>query len=402
MVYLLVFSVSINLSKQYREIRKYKYFQDQPEFDADAHRLYVQHLKNRDGLRPMVVEFVRRMRELMKNEKTKFEKNGTVSKWTSSGLLGFSHRMLYQPSTLALIGEIDPVSLESDFNLFDKSFHYFYLPIPRLIRSYFLSRELKARSRLQNSWLKNRNPLKASQFHQDRLALLSNNSEWLLDQDYGAFLMAFFWASLGNTIPAVFWSLLYILRDAKALETIKQEMDTYLPNVPLNIDGNDSFVEDWTPEQLDSCVYLESAINETLRLVGAPFMTRKCIRQTQIVLQDGRTIIVQPGETLAWFGGTTHYDANWFPQPTKFVFDRFLNKKAETVPGFMPFGGGKSICPGRFFAKYEIKTCVAMLLRYMEYKLEDTETIPSQIRSRIGVGIAPPSKDIPIMYRYKI
>ncbi|CAF1349986.1 unnamed protein product [Didymodactylos carnosus] len=372
------------------------------KFDADGHRLYVQHLKNRDGLRPMVVEFVRRTRKLMKNEKVALEKNGTVLNWISSGLLEFSHHMLYQPSTLALIGEIDPSSLENDFRVFDKSFHYFIIPFPRWVYSWFLPRELKARSRLNASWLKNRDPPHASEFHRDRLAHLSNNSHWLSNEDYGGLLTGFFWASLGNTIPGVFWSLFYILRDAKALETIKEEINTHLPDVPLNADDNDSLAEDWTPEQLDLCAYLESAINETLRLVGAPFMTRKCFRETQIVLQDGRTLNIKPDETVAWFGGASHFDPNMFPEPTTFVFDRFLNKKAETVPGFMPFGGGKSICPGRFFAKYEIKTCVAMLLRYMEYKLEVIETIPTQVLPRIGVGIAPPSRDIPIMYRYKI
>ena len=381
---------------------KYKYFADQPEFDADAHRLYVQHLKNRDGLLPMVVEFVRRTRELMQNEKVALEKSGTPSKWISSGLLDFSHRMLYQPSTLALIGDIDPQSLESDFQAFDKKFHYFALPLPRWIYSWFFSRELKARSHLNNSWLKNRDPPHASEFHRDRLALFSNNSQWISDADYGGLLTGFFWASLGNTIPGVFWSLLYILRDAKALDAIKEEITTHLPAVPLDTENNDSLTEQWTLEQLDSCVYLESAVNEAIRLAGAPFMTRKCFRETKIVLQDGRTLVVKPSETLACFAGASHFDANMFPEPTKFVFDRFLNKKAETVPGFMPFGGGKSICPGRFFAKYEIKTSVAMLLQYMEYKLEDTETIPTQLLARIGFGIAPPTKDIPIIYRYKV
>jgi cytochrome P450 len=338
----------------------------------------------------------------MKNDKAELEKNGTLLKWIPSGLLKLSHHMVYQPSTLALMGDVDPASFESDFCLFDKSFHYFFLRLPHFIRSWFLLHELKARSRLDKLWLKNRDSPKTSEFHQDRVALFSSNSEWLSEADAAALLTGFFWASLGNTIPAVFWSLLYILRDEKALEAIKHEMDIHLPNVPLDINDNDSLIEEWTPEQLDSCIYLENAINEVLRLVAAPFMLRRCIRQTQIVLQDGRTIDMQPGEHIAWFGGASHYDANMFPQPTKFIFDRFLNKKAETVPGFMPFGSGKTICPGRYVAKYEIKICVAMLLRYMECKLEDTETIPTQILARIGVGIAPPSYDIPIIYRYKI
>lgn len=374
---------------------------DQPEFDEDSHRLYVIHLKNRDGLHAIVAEFLNRMRQLMRNDQMEIEKKNTSSKWISTGLLELSHHMLYQSSTLALIGEINPAALENDFNIFDKNFHYFFVPFPKWVYSYFFSSVLQARTRLNRSWLINPNPAKSSEFHQDRLALMSKNSDWLPEQDYGALLTGFMWASLGNTIPGVFWSLFYILRDKKALETIKEEMDTHLSNVPLDFDEKNSSTEVWKPEQLDACVYLESAINESLRLAGAPFMTRKCIRQAEVNLQDGRTITVKPGETLAWYGGASHYDQKMFPQADEFIFDRFLNKKADTVPGYMPFGAGKSICPGRFFAKYEIKTCVAVLLRYMEYKIEDLQTVPSQIRARIGVGIAPPTKDIPILYRYK-
>ncbi len=43
-----------------------------------------------------------------------------ASKWISTGLLKFSHQMLYQPSTLALLGEIDPALLENDFSLFEQ------------------------------------------------------------------------------------------------------------------------------------------------------------------------------------------------------------------------------------------------------------------------------------------
>ncbi len=115
-----------------KKLSRHKYFKDQPEFDADNHRLFVQHLKNCDGLRPIVVEFIHRMRELMKDEQIALEKDGMASKWISSSLLKFSHRMLYQPSTLALIGEINPASFENDFSLFDKKFHYFFIPFPIL------------------------------------------------------------------------------------------------------------------------------------------------------------------------------------------------------------------------------------------------------------------------------
>jgi oxysterol 7-alpha-hydroxylase len=348
----------------------------------------------------MVVEFARGIRELMKEEKISIEKSDKTAEWIQSGLLELCHRMVYSSSTLALIGDINPTSLEKDFQLFDKKFHYFIAPLPRWVYSWFFPQELAARTRLNNSWLENRDPPGVSQFHRDRVELFTNNSQWVSDQHHAALLTVLFWSSLANTIPGVFWSLFYILKDPKALQTIKEEIDTHLPVVPL--DGDKGVFEDWTPEQLDLCVYLESAVNEAIRLVAAPLMTRKCIRPAELVLQDGRNIKFKIGETLAWFGGVSHFDPKLFPEPTKFIFDRFLNKKVDTVAGYMPFGGGKSICPGRFFARFEIKTCVAMILRYMEYKLEDAETVPSQLIARIGIGISPPNKDIPILYRYKL
>ena len=102
------------------------------------------------------------------------------------------------------------------------------------------------------------------------------------------------------------------------------------------------------------------------------------------------------------FSPISHLDANLFLEPNKFIFDRFVNRHADIIPGFISFGSGKNMCPGRFFAKSEMKICLAMLLRHMDYKFVDTKTIPKQNPSRVGLGVAPPNQDIPIMYRYKI
>ena len=375
-------------------------FPGDPEFDAEARRHYVQYLKNRDGLRPLVVEFIRRICDWIKNDKAALEKNGTLSEWKTCGLFEFSHRMIFQPSTLALFGEIDPASLERDFRLFDDNFHHFSAALPHWVYSWFFSAELKARSQLNNSWSKNPHPTRESEFIQVRKAHLLANADWISEKDRHGNQTGILWGSLGNTIPAVFWCLFYLLRDSKAIATIRQEIDTHLPRFPLNNDTDATLIQEWTPEQLNSCVYLESVVSETLRLAGAPLITRKCSQKTELVLHDGRTLKVKPDETVAWFAAITHRDPTIFPNPNEFIFDRFLNKTAETFPGFIPFGGGKSMCPGRFFAKNEIKVCVAMLLRYMEYKLIDTETIPRQKPERVGFGVAPPSQDITIMYRY--
>jgi cytochrome P450 len=350
----------------------------------------------------MVVEFVRRICDLMRCEKLTLQNSGKILEWIPSGLLEFSHRMIFEPSTLALFGEIDPLSLEKDFRLFDNNFHYFAASLPRWIYPCLFSRELKARSSLNDSWLKNQHPIRQSEFMQARRSLFPAKSDRFSEKCFGSCQTSMFWASLGNTIPGTFWCLYYILRDPKAAEAIKQEVDTYLPSFSIDNDADDALIEEWTPEQLNSCVYLESAVNEMLRLAGAALVTRKCDRETEITLHDGRILNVKPNETIAWFTPTAHLDENLFPEPNKFIFDRFVDKNVDSLPGYMPFGGGKSMCPGRFFAKNEMKIALALVLRYVEWRLVDTEAVPSQKPERVGFGIAPPNKDIQIMYRYKI
>jgi len=67
----------------------------------------------------------------------------------------------------------------------------------------------------------------------------------------------------------------------------------------------------------------------------------------------------------------------------------------------MPFGAGKTMCPGRYFAKNEIKIPVTLIIRYIEYERLEVNTKPEQMQNRVGVGVVPSKEDIPIRYRYK-
>ena len=349
----------------------------------------------------MIVEFVRRIRQLLHTEKATLKKNGAILEWIPSGLLALCHRMIFQPSTLALFGEIELDELENDFRLFDNKLHYFGAGIPRWLMLWLFPKEVQARSRLNSSWLKDPTPSRQSQLMEARQALFLDNSDWLSKRDAAIFQSSIFWASLGNAVPAVFWFLFYVLQDAKAIEAITRELNMHLPFFSLDTDADESVIEEWTPERLNACIYLDSAVNETLRLAGAPMMFRKCRQEAEVVLQDGRTLKVQPSETLIHFVGVTHTDAKLFPDPEKFIFDRFIHRNPDGTPGFMPFGGGKTMCPGRFFARNEMKICLAMMLRHMEYQFVDSGRIPTQKAVRVGFGVAPPSYDIKILYRYK-
>uniref|UniRef100_A0ACB8FE41 Uncharacterized protein n=1 Tax=Sphaerodactylus townsendi TaxID=933632 RepID=A0ACB8FE41_9SAUR len=79
--------------------------------------------------------------------------------------------------------------------------------------------------------------------------------EGLRDYDKAAHHFAFMWASVGNTIPATFWAVYYLLRHPEALAVVRDEIDHLLqstgqergPGCHIHI----------TREQLDNLVYLE-------------------------------------------------------------------------------------------------------------------------------------------------
>ncbi|CAF1361830.1 unnamed protein product [Rotaria sordida] len=367
--------------------------------NIQLHRYYVQYFQNENGLRSMVIKFVKHLKDVMQHDKKTLK-----FKWMKCGLLQLSHRILFEPSSLTIFGKINPSLLEKDFCLFDDNIHVFLALLPDWIYRYFFRNILKARSRLNNSWLKDINwhRIDECEFIQTRTDFIIDHPEWFSEQDFAGAQTSLFWASLGNTIPAVFWCFFYILQDSKAMKTIQEEIDIHLPQFSLdNDDENYDLIEQWTPERLNRCIYLDSAVNEVLRLTSAPMMLRKCCQKTEVNLHDERILNVQPNEAVALYPAASHYDENQFSKSTIFIFDRFVHQNVETINGFMPFGTGKSKCPGRFFAKYEMKICIAMFIRYVECKFLDTKIAPTQKAHRVGVGVAPPTQDLPIIYRYK-
>lgn len=59
-------------------------------------------------------------------------------------------------------------------------------------------------------------------------------------------------------------------------------------------------------------------------------------------------------------------------------------------------GGGKDLCPGRRFARTEIKTIIVALVRRMEVTIDATSCVggPLLDGSRAGLGTFPPLKSV--------
>jgi cytochrome P450 len=128
----------------------------------------------------------------------------------------------------------------------------------------------------------------------------------------------------------------------------------------------------------------------------------------------GNTYKFRKGDTIVLFPAVTHYDDNLFPDASKFKYDRFIDpplsiaKNGQNIPFnycFMPFGGGTSWCPGRKFARNEIKTIVAFLIYTFDFSFQDASINTAKWAfdtSRVGLGVFHPKESVRLTFQKKM
>jgi hypothetical protein len=182
-----------------------------------------------------------------------------------------------------------------------------------------------------------------------------------------------------NAIPATCWMLLHILNPLAPptlLPRILAELKTAkLPSGDVDI------------PTLISLPLLQSIFHEVLRMYGDLLVTREIHQTLSLPLEEGkenvRSVELGKGSIVmapTWLG---HYDPTCWDAPShpasEFYAERFLTTNPEngkdvfTLNGrtgkFFPFGGGKSICPGRVFAKQEVLGAVGIVLTRFEFEV---------------------------------
>ncbi|KAI9015477.1 cytochrome P450 [Hyaloraphidium curvatum] len=194
------------------------------------------------------------------------------------------------------------------------------------------------------------------------------------------------WAATGNTGPAAYWTLRYILkgRDEGAawFAELHKEIASSFEAGPDGVERYDPTVA--TPV-LDGCV------TEALRLSTSIFVIREAVNQTRegdpnaLLRQSSSDPVPIPGTQYALPVGSRvvqpvrvamHFNPALYGEdssPTN-VFDPMRHVEAgqsTTAKRTMPFGTGYSMCPGRKFAQNEIRCLVSVMLRRYDVELVD-------------------------------
>ncbi|XP_045932140.1 prostacyclin synthase-like isoform X2 [Micropterus dolomieu] len=320
--------------------------------------------------------------------------------WKEEGLFSFSYSLLFKAGYLTLFGGeqnnngTDPSSVYKEYKKFDDL-------LTKMARGTLKSEEKRtAQSVRHRLW----ELLAPAGLSDD-----SGSSPWIhayrrLLQEEGAdeetqkkAVLMQLWATQGNVGPAAFWLLGYLLTSPEALTAVKREMETS------------------ETSHLDRPVktpVFDSALEETLRLTAAPFITREVVQEKTLHMADGQEYLLRKGDRVCLFPfNSPQMDPEIYQEPQKYKYDRFLNEDGSMKRDFykggrrlkyytMPWGAGTNGCVGKHFAINTIRQFVYMVLANYDLELCDPNAqMPEVNASRYGFGMMQPEGDLLIRYK---
>jgi len=384
--------IGIEVSKKVFDIPR----EDVAVTNKEIHRQYASLLSG-SHLQPLTEGMQKNLVLCLREE----VKKNDLENCCRAKLYDFVRRIIFKAGGETLFGEeFTDKNLLDQFVVFDDAFPLLLAGFPTC----FLSSSCQGRKALEDRCKTIATQSTASDFLKARenyfTGLIPESSKL-------GFQTAMIWASQANTIPAVFWSLTYILHDPHATSQICSEIDSILtPSSTSNI----------TAHELNKMVLLDSAISESFRLSTASMTIRQVLHEYNLELPDGNTYKFRKGDNVCLYPYLMHRDPDIYSDPLEYKFDRFVTFDASGTPhptkfykqgnwvkhSPMPFGGGVSKCPGRFFARNEIKLFVALFLFWFDATLLlGNKGLPGFQQTRAGLGILPPLTDIDFEWKLK-
>lgn len=149
--------------------------------------------------------------------------------------------------------------------------------------------------------------------------------------------------------------------------------------------------------------------NETLRVTSGVVSMRKVTEDTAICgyVFKKDAMVMLPGRPA-------HFAEDlWGSSVDSFVPDRFLHEisqgkgvdekktKHPGVKGVRPFGGGNTLCPGRFFASNEVLSYVATVLWKFELEIPEGESMAKVDTATPTVGTYLPDRVVRMRLRLR-
>lgn len=175
--------------------------------------------------------------------------------------------------------------------------------------------------------------------------------------------------SNSNPSRLTFWILNFLLFRREMYERLRQEI--------LAVYSDPAEAPD-TDKLTQNCPFLNAVVEESLRLMNGGESVRIVTAPEGIKFGDK---VIPCGGRIFAPRLQLHTNPDAWPEAESFQPDRWL---AKEVVGkrehYKPFGGGATMCPGRFLAKSSIRCFLAVAMTRFEMELE-----PGQVQAEVKV-----------------
>ncbi|XP_066540921.1 thromboxane-A synthase isoform X2 [Hoplias malabaricus] len=156
--------------------------------------------------------------------------------------------------------------------------------------------------------------------------------------------------------------------------------------VQLQREVDDFYAKHDSPDynNVQELKYLDMVVCEALRLYPPGFRFARDVEEDCVV--NGQ--FLPKGATLVIPASFLHHDAQYWPEPEKFMPERFTPEaKASRHPFvYLPFGAGPRSCVGMRLAQLEIKMALVNIFkRFNVVACEDTK-VPLELKSNTTLG----------------
>ena len=237
--------------------------------------------------------------------------------------------------------------------------------------------------------------------------------------------LALYWGLMVNANKVIFWMLLEIIATPDLAAKIEKEIEPYA-KLTTKYPKTTTAGGQQSQQQLKldaeplitSCPLLKATFFESMRMYTAGTSYKKV--HQDLTLTEGaedvavfgktkpQTYRVEAGTFLIIPAGTMQKDPRVWSEPERFDPARFLVQDdvddAKTVRADMrhlvSFGGGGSMCKGRFFAEREVLFFIAGLLTVWEFKLDGEYKMPERFYS--GTGSANSKTPVRVQMRRRV
>ena len=175
-----------------------------------------------------------------------------------------------------------------------------------------------------------------------------------------------------NVQMTTFWMMAHILSRPALADALRTEIAPAMESVDACDEISGKFLADMVKDKLlDDCPLLSSVFNETLRISSTGSSVRQVMQPAHLAdkyLPEGMKILLPVRQLLLSEDafGPTAKDIDF----SRFMNDKSLLRKSQ----FRTYGGGTSLCTGRFLGKREVLSFVA----YALWRYDTTVVQPSQ------------------------